>query len=337
MTDQFVLSGASPFSLLTHMSFYGVTAIVEGQDLSPRLGWASGMAPAPYFTGVDKTALAKAIRDSASRHTTGDTWLTERIGIPDQKNKDRQCGLFSPRLGKIPDWERYATSRHKILDQLTSGQDWVTLRFIWSLGEACYWRAEKGRQRQDDAASRLEMQPRNQGSELIANRLSPLANLVAQRSEQEILDALEGKTVNDRLGKNKPDSLSAVGFRGPGPVDDTVAWCALWGISQFALTQSAHGVASTAGYFGLPGGGVFYVPVWDGLWAPARLRSILSSRQLRAFVAAVNGAPGQTPEVARKWLASRGVQAVLTFQRKTFGGDSAPQRRAQRGVLHHVC
>lgn len=333
--EQFVFCGASPFSLLTHMSFYGVAAIAEGQGLDPRLGWTAGMAPSPCFTGVDETALAKAVRDSAGRHAAGGTWLAERITIPRKKGKLVQLGLFSPRLSTIPDWRSYAASRHKALDRLTSEQDWATLRFIWSLGEACYWRTEKGSPRQDDAASRLEMQPRNRGSELVANRLSPLANLVAQRSEQEILDALQGRAVNDGLDK-EPDSLSAVGFRGPGPVDDVVAWCALWGISQFALTQSAHGVAITAGHFGPPGGGWFYVPAWSGLWTPARLRSILGSRQLRAFVAAATGAPEQTPEVARRWLASRGVQAVFTFERKTFGGDSAPQRRAQRGALHHV-
>lgn len=305
VVDRFVLCGADPFSLLTHMTFYGVTAIAEGRGLDPRLGWTPGMAPAPCLTGIDKTALAEAVRDHASLHAAAGTWLAERTGVPDKRGKYVRRGLFSPRLGTIPDWERYAAGRHKALDRLTSGQDWATLRFIWSLGEPCYWRMEKGSLRQDDAASRLEMQPRNQGSDLVANRLSPLANLVASRSEREVLAALQGEAVDDRLGNNKPDSKSAVGFRGVGPVDDTVAWCALWGISQFALTPSAHDEASTAGHLGPSSGGLFYAPVWSGLWTPARLRSILGSGQLRTFAAAVTAAPEQTPEVARRWLASR--------------------------------
>lgn len=340
---ELVIAVESPFSLLTHMSFYGVAAIAESQGLSPRLCWIGGMDQRPSIVDVDEIDIAKAILDSASRHSDQDqeTWLTKRFVISGQ-----EVGLFSPRIRKISereDWKKYAKSRHEAIDNLTNDwltnkRDWVTLRFIWSLGEACYW-LQSSRSSQDEAASRLEMQPRNGGADLITARLWPLSKHVAERSEDEILDALKGKIVNDEVGENKPNSLSAVGFRGSGPVDDTVSWCALWGISQFALTQLAHKPAITAGFLNSDSGsgGMFYVPVWKGLWTPARLRSILCSGQLRAFVAAaVAGASERTSEVARKWLASRGVQAVFTFEENKKVGVKCEQRMAQRGVLHHV-
>ena len=54
---------------------------------------------------------------------------------------------------------------------------WLDLRFLAALGEPCYWvRDRQDRIQQDYAASRLEMQPRNIGSEFVGNRLRKLAD-----------------------------------------------------------------------------------------------------------------------------------------------------------------
>jgi CRISPR-associated protein Csb3 len=362
VVDQFILCGADPFSLLTHMSFYGLAAIAESQGLDLRMGWTTGMAPVPYLAGADGAVIAKAVRGHADIYTRDGSWLRETVAVPKpvkedkQPKKDRQQTppaavieptgrqvpgqkdeqmhphLFSPRIGKISDWGSYAASRHKALDRLISEQDWATLRFIWSLGEPCYWLIEKESPLQGDAASSFDMKPRNggKGNDIIG-RLQKLAPLIAKRPEQKIIEVLQSERVEDQ--ENRPDSKSAMGFSGPGRVDDTVSWCALWGISQFALTQSAHTRARTSGYS--PSGGVFYVPKWTGLWTPARLRSILGSGQLLAFATAAASASEQKAEVARKWLASRGAQTVFTFERKKSGGEYSPYN-AQRGAFHHV-
>ena len=49
-----------------------------------------------------------------------------------------------------------------------------------ALGEPCYWVSDRlGAIQQDSAASRLEMQPRNIGSEFVGNRLRKLADAAA--------------------------------------------------------------------------------------------------------------------------------------------------------------
>ena len=73
------------------------------------------------------------------------------------------------------------------------------------------------------------MQPRNRGSELLTNRLRPLATTLAKWSPKKILHGLTGTAVHDTVGEQKPDSRTATGLAPPGPTDNALAWCALWG------------------------------------------------------------------------------------------------------------
>lgn len=341
---EFVLSRGDPLSLLSHMTFYGLASILESEGQSGvLLSWTDGMAPRPRLSGpyLTEQVLARSVLSHAEVRSRSDSWPSERIAIQ-SKTGSTQRGLMSPRLGAISDWPDLQSRRHRVLNELMESRRWVDSRLLWSLGEPSYWRFGKDGKlaRQDEGASRLEMQPRNQGSEIVGNRFSPLADLVKKRTESDVISGLRGEVVLDKLGNDKPSSRSATGFRGPGPVDDVVSWCALWGISQFALSQSTRETAATLGHLSSRSKDLnaswFYVPVWRGEWTPSRLRSLLAGSQLRQAAAeAVGLGRGTVLEPTERWLQVRDVLAVITFRIEILGGKS-PESRAQRGTLHRI-
>lgn len=187
---------------------------------------------------------------------------------------------------------------------------------------------------QDDAANRLEMQPRNNGAEFVGTRLSRIAKVVAGRTPDQILDGLLGNHVRDELSNNAPDGRSATGLDAPGPVDNAVVWCALWGISQTSLALQATRSAVTSASARTPDRTEhLFTPLWHTPWHPARLRTILASRQLNeAATAFLRNEPLDT--TPRHWLTARGVTAVITFPVTIHGSDKAPERRTGTGTLH---
>lgn len=341
MTD-FVLATAEPSTMLSHMALYGLAAIAEdGGMTGVRLSWTTGMAPRPVLSAPEATPeeLGELVRRHAARRDAPDSWLSRQL------EGDKRA-LMSPRISVITTaegWRSLQDGRHEVLDRLTEARALLDLRLIAALGEPSYWRINrKGDRLQDDGASRLEMQPRNQGSEFVGNRLRPLAAAVAARTAAAVADGLAGRSVHDEIGKDRPDSRTPTGFAAPGPTDNALAWCALWGISQFPIAVRTDGFAVTSGHLGRGTAGYFYVPVWSGRWRTARLRTILASRQLARFAAsgltakelgseAEDDATG--PEPARQWLAARGVTAVIRFPVHRFGSDSAPERRAMLGQV----
>ncbi len=138
-----------------------------------RAGWTRGGNPRPYVTapGLDEATTGTLIAQHArSAHAEG-SWLQRDITL-----NGTPRALMSPRLNPFGDektWRQAQRSRHEILDALTTSSRWLDLRLLASLGEPCYWwRNRQGAILQDDGASRLEMQPRNQGSEFVGNRLA---------------------------------------------------------------------------------------------------------------------------------------------------------------------
>ena len=337
-TQTIQLQRSDPHELLTHMAAYGLAAIVESEvTIPPALSWSKGMAPRPCLSHPNLAAIdmAQIVKSHAARQAAPGGWLQQRIPLA-----NKQRGLMSPRLSRIEDWRRFQGLRHKVLDGLSAPDAWLDQLMVWSLGEPSYWlRNAKGETLQDGAASRFELQPRNQGSEIVGNRLSPLADKVSKRAPQEILDALVGASCNDTVGNNKPDSRSAVGFRGPGPVDDTVSWCALWGISQFAINRSSNSTPTSATVRRTEGE-YYFLPIWQDRWTPAHLRTLLASRHLREIASKLveaKNADQQGPLALGeelRWLLARGVKAMVVFPVRQFGSDKAPERRAQRGIVH---
>ena len=344
MTD-FVLTTAEPKTMLSHLALYGLATIVEQGGIDGvRLSWTDGMASRPVLTAPQATpeTIGEIVRAHAAQHCTPESWPSQRFN---GGNKPR--GLMSPRLSTITTtdgWRSLQQQRHDVLDKLT--QEWalLDLRLIAALGEPSYWSFNRqGQSYQDDGASRLEMQPRQQGSEFVGNRIRPLAAAVAARTAAAVSDGLLGLSVRDEIGEDASTSRTPTGFASPGPTDNAVAWCAVWGISQFPIAHririrvpgGREGFAVTTGHIGRGIAGYFYVPVWDGQWRTARLRSIVASGQLGRF--ARTGMPSQEgltdAPAAGRWLASRGVDAVVRFTVERHGSDSAPERRAALGEL----
>lgn len=325
----FMLRGADPSVLLHHMAFYGLADILETAGVEDALlVWDDGW---PVLAG--EKLSPERVEDAVRDHILGRRhWVDATTGR-------EQRAVMSPRLTVFKshdDWRKHQDDRERVLGELTDQHAWPDLRYLAALGEPCYWRHSRvrGDPLQDDAASRLEMQPRNRGSEFVGNRLRPLTAKLLARKPGQIAAGLAGTGLVDELG-GKPDSVSATGLATPGPVDNAVVWCALWGIGQFpTMPRTAH-AAVTSGHLGRPRREWFYVPVWERPWRPARLRSILASSQLaraahglpQTEVAALNA------RAAATWLSARGVVGVVRFPIGRFGSDNAPERRALRGEV----
>jgi CRISPR-associated protein Csb3 len=320
------------------MAMYGFGAILEAEGVrNVRLQWTGSGNPRPQISApeVDAPEMARLLASHASARAAAGSWVQRDITVA---GKPR--GLMSPRLSQFGEhddtWNRVQQARHGVLEDLTATNQWLDLRFLGALGEPCYWRRDDRDNRilQDDGASRYEMQPRNQGSEFVGNRLRKLANSVAQRDQGAILAGLQGESVDDEIAGNASDSRTATGLAGLGPTDNALAWCALWGISQFPIAYRARGVAVTSGHLSYRREEAFYVPMWRGSWRPARLRSVLASEEL--YVLAGKGLEGSRStdlavSQARAWLNARGVDGVIRFPIQKFGSDNAPERRAMRG------
>jgi CRISPR-associated protein Csb3 len=330
------LSGCEPYTLLSHLALYGLGAILEAEGARDvRLQWTGSGNPRPHVSApeVDATEMARLLASHASSRAAAGSWVQRDISV-----KGSARGLMSPRLSQFTEqeWPHLQEERHAVLNGLTDGHRLLDLRFIAALGEPCYWHRDDRDNRilQDDGASRLEMQPRNQGSEFVGNRLRKLANSVAQRDQAAILAGLQGESVDDEIASNPSDSRTATGLAGLGPRDNALAWCALWGISQFPIAYRANGVAVTSGHLGYRRQEAFYVPVWRGSWRPARLRSVLASEELSVLAGkGLEGSRSTDMAVsgARAWLNARGVDGVIRFPIQKFGSDNAPERRAMRG------
>ena len=277
---QITLAGCEPRTLLSHMALYGLGAILEAGDAREvRLGWTGMANPRPCLsaTDADDISLAELVLDHARTRNAGTSWVRRdaTFAVKSQgATKTATKALMSPRLSQFADsatWELVQQSRWEVLDELTAGHHWLDVRFLAALGEPCYWSYNRrGDALQDDGASRLEMQPRNQGSEFVGTRLRKLAATVAQRDAAKILAGLTGQSVDDELGDNSPGSRTATGLASPGSTDNALAWCALWGISQFPLAMRINDTAQTSGHFSRGRKAWFYVPMWAGGQLPVR-------------------------------------------------------------------
>ncbi|HWS34099.1 MAG TPA: hypothetical protein VN408_15315 [Actinoplanes sp.] len=325
MTD-FVLAGADPHTMLSHLALCGLAAIAEEEGLRDvRLSWTPGMRARPVLSADDATAdmIGAVVQRHAARLTDAESWL----------NRDMEKrALMSPRISLIADlggWRSLQDRRHDVLDQLTEARALLDLRLIAAIGEPSYWRRNsKGDRLQDDGASRMEMQPRNQGSEFVGNRLRPLAAAVAARTPIQISDGLRGRTSRDEIGKDDTQSRTPTGLADPGPTDNALAWCALWGIAQFPIAYRRDAFARTTAHIGRGTAGHYALPVWSGRWRTARYRSVAVSAHLTRFAESATG-----DGTAREWLAARGVTGVVRFEVRRFGSPSAPERRAARGTI----
>jgi CRISPR-associated protein Csb3 len=304
-------------SALTHFALYGLAAIVEDETgQSVQLYWTDESNPKPQLdTGQEPEVIAAMVHRHAARHASPESWLAVRVN-----HEERDTAAFSPRIKKPStpqSWRQLQGARHAGLDAVVSSRGWLDMRMIGALGEPAYW--PNGKEDTDAGASRWEMKTRNQGAEFVGNRLVPLAQSVAARTTDQTLTGLTGETVNDEAGSNKPDSRSGTGFARPGPVDNALAWCALWGISQFPVVHHNGAQSTTAGTH-VPGVSKYatyvFLPVPTRPITSSRLRTILTSRQLPLAVTTENTEGPLdviVADAARKWLTERSIRALMRF------------------------
>lgn len=347
---QITLSTCEPRTLFSHMALYGLGAILESQGVQDvRIEWTGTANPRPRASasGTDDIAMARLVLGHAKTCDAGKSWVRRDVNFRAKSQgaapKTAAKAVMSPRLSPFADqatWELVQQSRQEVLDELTAARQWLDLRFLAALGEPCYWSfTRKGDSLQDDGAHRMEMQPRNQGSEFVGTRLRKIAGTVAQRDAAQVLAGLSGASVTDELDSS-PDSRTATGLASPGPADNALAWCALWGISQFPIAMRINHAADTSGHLSRGRREWFYVPMWQGEWRPARLRSVLASRELRTFAATgitePTGPGDLAVSAARAWLRARGVEGAIRFEILKFGSGNAPERRAMSGHVISV-
>ena len=339
--SELMLSGDARVAL-SHMAAIGLAAIIEeGGDNSVSLRWTAALASRALITTerAGWQEVARAVREHARAHIAESNWTAASVG-----GDGDDAGLLSPRI-KTPDdaegWRRLTDRRRDAFDGLVTDRRWLDLRMIGALGEPAYWRFDRqGKPRPDDGASRWEMKTRNRGEDFVRHRLRKLASSVASRDIAAVHDGLTGAALVDEID-GSPGSRTATGLANPGPADNAVAWCALWGISQFPVVPRISRQSSTSGHISIGGGAgsrkqdLFCIPVPARPVRLARLRSVIVSRQLAdtAAAAASGRADEIEAQVARQWLLARGIGAVAVFPIGVFGSANAPERRALTGEI----
>lgn len=337
-----VLAATGHNLLFTHAALWGCGAMSAAADPRVRLGWTGELTRTPVLYGVDSTGLARLVRDRAVEAANPAHWI--RAGLPHETNR----ALFSPRIKPLPGtaaWQALQQARRVQLDALADTGSRLDLRLVAALGEPSSWHLDHGKPRQDRGASRLEMQPRNQGSEFVGTRLRSLADAVSLRTLEQVRDGLTGVSRVDEAGGDRPDSRSGANLMPPRVTDNALAWAAMWGLSATPVVHRVHQPSRTPthvpwlrdGDLGADvRAGHLVAPFWHGRWTWARLAAVLSSRQLLETAGAVLAKQDAAKCGTAPWLRERGVTGLLLVPIHTYGSTSSPERRAMAGQVASV-
>jgi CRISPR-associated protein Csb3 len=335
----------------SHLAAVGLATILEESGVERvTLYWTRALEARAIVggDGLDWNWAAKSVHAHAVAHAADDDWTaaTAEVGAA-------VVGLLSPRIKPPADdaaWVAFADQRYTVIDDQLHARRHLDLAMIGALGEPAYWRFDDSRRwrgpgrvrRPDEGASRWEMKTRNRGEDFVAHRLRKLALAVADREPNAVRDGLSGAHVIDEVGADDVASRTATGLASPGPADNALAWCALWGISSFPVTPRLGQPSRTAGY--LPKqreamamrGAQFYLPVPAEPVFLARYRHVALSEQLATAAATtlLDRPDRLALEAARNWLLARHIGAVARFPIGIFGSASAPERRALLGTIH---
>lgn len=333
--SRLVLQSSEPNLLASHLALIGLGTLADaafgGDDVT--VCWSGGMEPRPVIEvrGRKLEEIGEAVRVHAEAASVPDSWLSERH--PDERGTSR--GLMSPRRARPADVEgvRLLVERRRgVIDRLTLERAVLDLRMLGGFGEPSHWHVDRtGAPRPENGASRFDMQARNQGSELVATKLHPLASAVAGRTARQVLEGLSGESLHDELSGNRNDGLTATGLAPAGPFDSALAWCALWGMTGLPVAPRARARSTTTGSLDQPRPGRFVMPLVDRPMRPARLRSILADGRLMGPIESDDRLASLEAE---RWLVGRSVRALVVFAVEVGGSASAPLRSTRLGVVH---
>ncbi len=319
-------------SALTHFAMIGLAEILREAGASSIRLWWQDSAKAKPTVSWDGPGAADAILAHARRKASQDSWVQAKVSFTAPKS-ETVLGLFSPRL-PLPKEDSEIQRFENLRDQfLNSDLTFLDHLMISNLGEPGYWIFNRRERRPDNAASRWEMKTRNRGEEFIGNRLSKLAAAVSSRGVESIEAGLTGREISDALGKNKPDSRTSTGLTPPGPADDVLAWCGLWGISGFTLVPGAGSdISATAGASPQQSLHPKYllIPVTEKPMTPAAWRALIASRA----TIDIASPDESTTAAALDYLKAREVLGICIFPVYTTSNPNAPERMILSGTFY---
>ncbi|MQY24420.1 hypothetical protein [Nocardia macrotermitis] len=329
----FHLAGADT-SALTHFALYGLANIVESETTrTVLLRWNPENRTAELdLDGLHHDDIGQAVHSHATRCAEPTSWLHARVDHGGRPN----TAAFSPRIklaARDQEWRTLQNVRNTHLDTLLDTNAYLDLAMIGGLGEPAHWRFVGKERRPDHGASRWEMKTRNQGEEFVGQRLLPMAEAVANRTSDAILEGLAGKAVIDELAGRKPNSQTATGFTRPATTDCALAWCALWGITNFPTIHRISTISRTPAAYPtrVLHPTTMVLPIITAPITTARLRTVLLSEAFDTIADHLIAQPDDEPDAtatdaSSKWLAARGIPAVMVFPIQKIGSDAAPQR-----------
>lgn len=323
--------------LFSHMTLLGLAAILEDAGVpGVRLWWDEDERAVLSGGGLTALSAAELIHTHASERSSAESWLHDRFTFSNGK-KSTTVSTVAPRTAspeQPEDWQRLEAAREASLDKMTALLDH---RLLAGLGYRSWWYYRGKEQRADVGANIWEMRTRNRGTEFVADRLLPIANVVASWSVDDVWRGILGEKIDDTHGKNSLDSRTPTGLSLPRPVDNARAWCALWALS---LLPVAHLVDPSAAYPAyVPRRGVredelhqLIMPVPNKPTSLSRMRAMLRSSQLITAVADREESSLLKRQAAWEWMQQQGAAAILRFPVRYVGSTSAPERQALSGV-----
>ena len=353
MASELVLQGRFD-DAFAHLLLVGLASILE--DASPERDceiWWRDYEHACIRANDDLVwlSVARIVREHAMRWHKS-VWLKANgVYSADEsgrsrKNKTSEAppirATLSPRLGTPSSRKRWESLQHDRIEAIDALQTVLDRRYVGSLGEPSYWSGKYP----DRGASRWEMVPRNSGQEFVTGRLVPLAKNVAGRTDEQVSNGLQGRTLVDEIGQNKADSHSPTGLHHPSAADNAQVWCALFGVSTFPVAKSTQEKeTSTAAFFQVRGQTPYAVlPLWDEPWTLQRYRAVVRSRALLNIDLdhVLNGESGEsgrngkrlltTTELSQssRWLIAKGVRLCVLFS-QYVSFDKFADRWLQKG------
>lgn len=339
-------------SALSHFALYGLALLCDEQwPGEVRMQWTKEQdSKAELFVpNASEAEVADLLLEYARKLSEPDAWTQVRKLYGGKKGRV-ELAPFSPRFQTIDhvkypnDWTEHQTLRLHALNACTQSKDFISLQWIAGLGEAAYWRCDIKEPEPDEGASRWEMKTRNSGQEFVQHRLSPMVKELSTWSNARILDGITGQSIDDALGKQKPDSRTSTGLTSPAPTDVALAFAGLIGIALFPLAHNTSGLSITPCAWRTsdlhPRNIVLPIPTEP--LSLGRMRNILTSEAMATMVErygseTLNADTSETFDVtvdaSAGWLCTRGVTACMVFPISKTGSVSAPERQIQRGQV----
>lgn len=324
--------------LFSHMTLLGLGALVEESGFpSVRIWWDDDEQPViGAGTELTDSDVASAVHAHVTRLASPTSWLRDRFSFSNG-TKTLTVSTTAPRTAspeRAEDWRLLEEARQDSIDSMSSH---LERRLVAGLGYRSWWYRRGKDLRADIGANIWEMRTRNKGTEFIADRLLPLADVVSTWTVEEIRLGLLGETVADTHGKNSLESRTPTGFSTPRPVDNARAWCALWGLSMLPVAHLNDPSLAYPAY--LPRRSIqaderhqLLMPVPNRPVSMARMRALLRSAHLTAAVEDKSDGSLLKRQTSWEWLRQQGVAALLRFPVRYVGSASAPERQALTGI-----